>query len=93
MKQILREIFSEGQYLSSKRVMGGIMMFGSLCCIIYLTITEGGTSVVENLLQTALIMSGGLMGISSVTGIWKQPKHTTNNNDSNKTLNGTQNNT
>jgi hypothetical protein len=38
----------------------------------WLVWSEGGTQVVENLLQTLMIMSAALLGISSVTGIWKK---------------------
>lgn len=43
----------------------------SMACTIYLTIRDGGTVVVENLIQTSLVMSASLLGISSVTSIWK----------------------
>ena len=64
-------ISGENGQISSKRVMGLVM--GSVClgCIIYLTIHDGGTVVVENLLQTTLITAASLLGISSVTGIWR----------------------
>ena len=69
---ILKQMISgENGQISSKRVMGLVM--GSVClgCIIYLTIHDGGTVVVENLLQTTLITAASLLGISSVTGIWR----------------------
>ena len=39
-----------------------------------ITIKEGGTQVVENIMQTLLIVSSALLGISSVTSIWKGNK-------------------
>jgi len=57
--------------ISSKRVMGILVLLVCLACIIYLVIAEGGTSVVENLLQTGMVMAASLLGISSVTSIWK----------------------
>lgn len=39
--------------------------------MIYLVVSEGGSGVVENLLQTAMVMAASLLGISSVTSIWK----------------------
>ena len=57
--------------ISSKRVMGMLVLFVCLICIIYLVVTEGGTTVVENLLQTGMVMAASLLGISSVTSIWK----------------------
>lgn len=58
--------------VSSKRVMGVIVLTVCLGCTIWLVIQEGGTTVVENLLQTLMIMSAALLGISSVTSIWKK---------------------
>lgn len=57
--------------ISSKRVMGILVLLVCLACIIYLVIAEGGTSVVENLLQTGMVMAASLLGISSITSIWK----------------------
>lgn len=39
--------------------------------LVYLTIVEGGSQIVENLWQTAFITGGALLGITSVTNIWK----------------------
>lgn len=58
-------------YISSKRVMGVFITTIVMGCTIYLVWTEGGTDVVENLLQTSLIIAASLLGISSITGIWK----------------------
>ena len=57
--------------VSSKRVMGMLVLIICLICMIYLVISEGGTGVVENLLQTGMVMAASLLGISSVTSIWK----------------------
>ena len=57
--------------VSSKRVMGILVLLVCLACIIYLVIAEGGTNVVENLLQTGMVMAASHLGISSVTSIWK----------------------
>ena len=74
--QWLREIFSESGRLSSKRVIGSLVLFVCMFCIVFLVVTEGGTQVVENLLQTTLIMSGALLGISSITRIWADKNKT-----------------
>lgn len=72
LSTILKQMVSgENGQISSKRVMGAVMSLVCLGCIIYLSIREGGTLVVENLLQTTLIMAASLLGISSVTGIWR----------------------
>ena len=74
----MREILSgENKTLSSKRVMGSLVMGVCMYCIVYLVIKDGGTSVVENLLQTAMITAGGLLGVSTISNIWRKPnKHT-----------------
>lgn len=76
MKKFFIEMLSEctrlgHSYISSKRVVGVLMMVIVMSCTIYLVWKEGGSDVVENLLQTAMIISASLLGISSVTGIWK----------------------
>lgn len=58
--------------ISSKRVMGVIVLLACIGCTVWLVISEGGTQVVENLLQTLMIMAAALLGISSITGIWKK---------------------
>ena len=72
LKEMLSEVGPNGtSHISSKRVVGLLLVMVSLACIIYLTIKDGGTVVVENLIQTALVMGASLLGISSVTSIWK----------------------
>lgn len=73
-RQFWREIFSENGIGSSKRLIGSIAMLVALGCIIYLTITEGCTSCVEGLLQVLIITACSLLGLSSVTSIWKSGK-------------------
>lgn len=60
--------------VSAKRVSGMSSMLIALACIIYLVIKEGGNSVTESLLETVLIISACLLGVTSVTGIWKGKK-------------------
>ena len=77
-QQFFIEVFSEQGIGSSKRIVGSITLLVVLGCIIYLTITGGCTNCVENLLQTSIIAACSLLGVSSITSIWK------NNNKSNK---------
>jgi len=60
--------------VSAKRVSGMSSMLIALACIIYLVIKEGGNSVTESLLETVLIISACLLGVTSITGIWKEKK-------------------
>jgi hypothetical protein len=70
-----RELVSgENGILSSKRLMGVVILVICMICTCWLVYNEGGTQVVENLLQTLMIMAAALLGISSVTGIWKNGK-------------------
>lgn len=89
MKKFIKEMLSEygpnGSVPSSKRVMGAVTLITALCCMIYLTCVDRGTMVVENLLQTAMIMATSLLGISSVTGIWKGNSMTVNDKPNNQT--------
>lgn len=74
-KSDFREMISgENGIVSSKRVMGVITLSVCMICTCWLVWSEGGTTVVENLLQTLMIMSAALLGISSITGIWKRGK-------------------
>lgn len=67
--------------ISAKRVTGMVILVLVMGCVIYLTVQEGGTHVVEDLLQTAMILGTTLLGISSVTSIWKTGKMSIGNHD------------
>lgn len=71
-----REVMSENGEPSSKRIIGGIAYFVCLFCVVVLVLKEGGTVVVESLLQTILVTSSYLLGISNITDIWKGEKKT-----------------
>jgi len=72
MRKFLREVFSENGVGSSKRILGTLMLIVCLVCVVYLVFSEGGTSVVENILITTTAVGAGLLGLSSVTSIWKK---------------------
>lgn len=72
--QFLREVFSENGIGSSKRVLGALSILVFLGCLIYLTISEGCSDCVEGLLQVLIITSCSLLGLSSITNIWKNGK-------------------
>ena len=76
-KSNFREMISgENGVISSKRVMGVIVLVVCMICTCWLVWSEGGTTVVENLLQTLMVMAAALLGISSITGIWKKGEKT-----------------
>lgn len=76
-KSNFREMISgENGVISSKRVMGVIVLTVCMICTCWLVWAEGGTQVVENLLQTLMVMAAALLGISSITGIWRKGEKT-----------------
>lgn len=79
-KQIFLESFCEREYGSAKRMIGFIAMIFALICIGYLTVVEGCSECVEGLLQTIIISSCALLGVSSITGIWKNGRTSINDN-------------
>lgn len=60
-----------------KSTVGAISMFAVIACVIYLVIVEGGTHTVDSLLTTAMIVSATLMGVNSVTDIFKKSDNRT----------------
>lgn len=68
----IQSIFSGRGKLSAKRVTGVWLILLVSFCIVWIMIHEGGTNVVENLLETSLIIAASLLGLSSVTGIFKE---------------------
>lgn len=64
-----------------KTTVGAWTMFGSFCCIIYLTIRYGAVEIVESLLTTAMIISATLMGVNSLADIFKVNKTATKATD------------
>lgn len=70
-RSLIREALSEKGVGSAKRVFGAIILLICLGCIVYLVIKEGATEHVTELLNTCLIIAAALLGISSITNIWK----------------------
>ena len=77
-KQIFLESFCEREFGSAKRMVGFGTMIVALSCVVYLTIVEGCSACVEHLLQTLIISACALLGVSSVTSIFKQKKQKEN---------------
>lgn len=74
-KNQFKEIFcASNGYLSSKRVLGAIVLLGCLGIVIAEAIVEGVTDNIKSLLEVLIITSTALLGITSVTNIWKQQK-------------------
>lgn len=72
---MLKEIFSsDSGYLSSKRVLGSIVLISCLIFTIVQAVREGMTDNLKELFEWLIITSTALLGITSITGIWKGKK-------------------
>jgi hypothetical protein len=73
----IKEIFS-GPYgfLSSKRILGAIVLMSCLVFIIYQSIQEGITDNIKELFEWLIITSSTLLGITSITNVFKNNKNT-----------------
>lgn len=71
----VKEIFSGSNgHLSSKRVLGGLVLVACLVFIIIQGVREGMTDNIKDLFELLIITSTALLGITSITGIWKNKK-------------------
>jgi pheromone shutdown protein TraB len=69
---VLKEILSgEGGHLSSKRVLGAIVLLTCLICVVIQAAKEGVTDNITTLFEWVIITSTTLLGITSVTSIGK----------------------
>ena len=66
-----REVFSENGGGSSKRIIGTLMIVVVMACTGYLTIKFGDSETVKSICETSIIVGASLLGLSSVTGIWR----------------------
>lgn len=74
-QSILKDILSgENGHLSSKRVLGAIVLLTCLICIIVQASKEGITDNLKELFEWLIITSTALLGINSITSIWKGKK-------------------
>lgn len=80
-KNAFREIFSASSgYLSSKRILGAIVLMVCLTVATVQCFTEGMTDNIKDIFELMIITSTTLLGISSVTGIWKTKNSCTSKN-------------
>lgn len=72
---MFREIFSASSgYLSSKRILGAIVLMTCLIFVVIQAVREGMTDNIKDLFEILIITSTALLGITSVTSIWKGGK-------------------
>lgn len=74
MKKFLRWIQEQLSDGLEKSTVGTMTMFGCFLLIAYLTIKEGGSDTVDDLITTAMIVSATLMGVTSIADIFKVNK-------------------
>lgn len=67
----ISNMFNGRGTISSKRVTGCWLILLVSFCILWIMFHEGGTDNVESLLEACLIIAASLLGLSSVTGIFK----------------------
>lgn len=73
MKNFLYKVFSEnGIYPSSKRIVGAFIMFMVMVCTTISVCKEGMTIYNRDIIEVEVITAGALLGVSSVTSIWKK---------------------
>ena len=75
MKEIgfWKQVFSGSNGVaSSKRILGAFCLLVCTGIITYLAITQKDSDNVKELLEMLMGVSALLLGISSVTGIWKK---------------------
>ena len=73
-----KEIFcGSNGHLSSKRVLGAIVLLVCLGVVVAEAVKEGITDNIKSLIEILIITSTALLGITSVTSIWKQGGKTT----------------
>lgn len=71
MKKFLKWVQEQLSDGLEKTTVGTLVMFGCFACIAYLTIKEGGSDTVDDLITTAMIVSATLMGVTSIADIFK----------------------
>lgn len=67
----LREAFSENGSPSSKRIIGGFMILVITLCTGWSVLTYGMTDNNKAVIEIEIISGCSLLGLSSVTSIWK----------------------
>ena len=78
MTDFINDMLSGRGKISAKRFLGLIMIVVSQICIMYLTVRFGSSSTVQNLIETNMIVGACLLGVTSVTGIWKHTGYVNN---------------
>jgi len=75
-KDILLGAFSENGIGSAKRIVGAFMIVCVMFCTIWSCVKFGMIEPVKSVIETEIITAGTLLGITSVTNIWRKKSPT-----------------
>lgn len=67
-------VFSEKGRPSSKRVFGGLIILTICVSTLYATCRYGINDYIKQLMEVEFIGGCSLLGLTSITDIWKRPK-------------------
>ena len=71
-KEVLLGAFCENGIGSAKRILGAVIIAGVMFCTIWTCVKEGMTENNKHVVETEIITAGALLGLTSVTNIWKK---------------------
>ena len=80
-KDIFLGAFSENGIGSAKRIVGAFMIVCVMFCTIWSCVKFGMIEPVKSVIETEIITAGALLGITSVTNIWRKKSPTPGEND------------
>lgn len=70
--EFLRQAFCEKGFPSSKRILAGLIIVVVCFCTIYICCNNPVSEIIRSILEVEIITACSLLGVSSVTSIWKQ---------------------
>lgn len=71
-KEVLIGAFCENGIGSAKRIIGVIIIIGVMFCTVWSCVNYGMIDNVKSVIETEIITAGGLLGITSITNIWRK---------------------
>ena len=75
-KEILLGAFSENGVGSAKRILGAVIIVGVMFCTVWSCVKYGMTNNNKSVIETEILTAGGLLGITSITNMWKKSQNT-----------------
>lgn len=80
-KDIFLGAFSENGIGSAKRIVGAFMIVCVMFCTIWSCVKFGMIEPVKSVIETEIITAGALLGITSMTNIWRKKSPMPDEND------------